>query len=153
MSERNEDMESRNSENIASQSGWDERLLRPIQEGKWIECRNLGIVNITGSKEYSHRLTVAINWDGSITMADDGLAKAEETVVAALIKQSLCIYALKYLCDNEWDLVFYTNAPDEVLVIINTVQRTLPDVTLIPEIVLDRDWNYYRARINAIGRL
>jgi hypothetical protein len=128
---------------------WDERPLRPSEAGKWIERRNLALATIAGDAAYPIQLTVAINWDGGADGADAGLAEAEAALVTALTRDDLCLHALSFMSDNEWDLVFYTNSARKALEVVEVVESSLEEVTLIPEVVQDRDWSYYRSRMAA----
>ena len=138
-------------ESVDAREGWDERLLRPAAEGMWIERRNLGLADCREEARYPCRLSVAINWDGSIESAGRGLAVVEEAVVAALTRDGLSVYVLAFLCGDEWDLVFHTSSAAQALAVVKALERDLASVTLIPEVEPDPEWSYYRYRLAAPG--
>ena len=126
--------------------GWVQRRLRPAQEGKWIERRNLGVEKHACDPGYPHQLTIAINWDGPAGNEEAGLGRAHDLVAETLTLDGLCLHALTFVGDLEWDLIFYTGAPAVALAALKRVERQLPNATLIPEAVEDPAWSYYRAR-------
>jgi len=138
---------------VVPEARWETRLLGSAHEARWVERRNVALAEMTDTSEYSDRFAVAINWDGPVESADAGLTRTEDSIVAALTRENLCLYALAYLCDIERDLVFYTRSPIEAQAIVDDVQGGLPDVTLIPEVARDQDWSDYRTRLEASGAL
>jgi hypothetical protein len=144
--ERPESLSMTSGDREASDSGWMERRLRPAQEGKWIERRNLGVAQRAGDPGYPHQLTVVINWDGPAENEEAGLRRSHDLVAEALALDRLCLHALTFEGNLEWDLIFYTGAPAIALAALERAERQLPDATLIPEAVEDPAWSYYRAR-------